>query len=158
MLALVTNVGQHCCSGKDGGWIGQAAYADDGPEGCDMGSLGPTQLTALLLAVATIAAIGGFVASGVARRNKRRTRRLFLVGFFCGLMAGAILHGRRRGLNALRALAARTAIRPPRAGIRGDTVRFATRALGFAASRVRIGLRSPQWHRPNRKVLMSARY
>jgi hypothetical protein len=158
MLALVTNVGQHCCSDKDGGWIGQAAYADDGPEGCDMGSLGPTQLIALLLAVATIAAIGGFVASGVARRNKRRTRRLFLVGFFCGLMAGAILQGRRRGLNVLRALAARTAIRPPRAGIRGDSVRFATRALSFAASHVRVGLRPPQWHRPNRKVLMSARY
>jgi|EndMetStandDraft_2_1072991.scaffolds.fasta_scaffold30904_2 hypothetical protein len=145
MLALVTNVGRHCCSGDDGGWIGQAAYADDGPEGFDMGSLGSTQLIALLLAVAIIAAIGGFVASGVARRNKRRARRLFVVGFFCGLTVGAILHGRRRGVDAVRA------------GIRGDTVRFAARALTFAASHVRVALRPPQ-HRRHQKVLMSARY
>jgi len=32
MLVLVTNIGQQCWSGEDGGWIGQAAYADDGPE------------------------------------------------------------------------------------------------------------------------------
>ena len=89
-----------------------------------MGSLGPTVLIGLLLAVATIAAIAGFVASAVARSKKRRAHRLFLVGFFCGLMAGAILHGRRRGLNALRR----------------DTVRFAARALNFATSHNRLGL------------------
>ena len=62
-----------------------------------MGSLGPTHLIALLLAVAIIAAIRGFIASAVAQRNKRRARGFFLLGFFCGLMAGAILRGRRRG-------------------------------------------------------------
>jgi uncharacterized membrane protein YfcA len=99
-----------------------------------MGSLGPTVLIALLLAVATIAAIGGFVASAVARRNKRRAHRPFLVGFFCGLTAGAMLH----------------------AGIRRDTVRFASRALTFAASHVRLGSRPPQWRRQLR--MLSARY
>jgi len=32
MLALVTNGGQQGRSGEDGGWIGPAAYADDGLE------------------------------------------------------------------------------------------------------------------------------
>ena len=72
-----------------------------GPEVCDMGSCGPTQLISLLLAVTIIAAICGFIASAVARRNKRRARRIFLMGYFCGWIAGAILRGRRRGLNAL---------------------------------------------------------
>lgn len=98
-----------------------------------MGSLGPIHLIALLLAVATIAAIGGFVAS--ALRNRRRARGPFILGFFCGLMAGAILRGRRHGLNVLGALAGRTDVRPLGAGIRRDTVRFAARALTFAASR-----------------------
>jgi hypothetical protein len=104
-----------------------------------MGSLGPTHLIALLLAVATIAAIGGFAASAVARRNKRRARGPFLLGFVCGLMAGAILRGRRHGLNVLGALAGRTDVRPLGAGMGRDTVRFAARALTFAASHVRLG-------------------
>ncbi len=65
-----------------------------------MGSLGPTHLIALLLGVAIIAAICGFVASAVARRNRRRARGFFLLGFFCGLMAGAIL---REGVAPQRA-------------------------------------------------------
>src|SRR6476646_11193706 len=69
-----------------------------------MGSLGPTHLIALLLAVAIVAATGGFVASAIARTNKRRTHRLFLLGFVCGLTAGAILRGRRRSLHAWRGL------------------------------------------------------
>jgi hypothetical protein len=76
-----------------------------------MGSLGPTDLIALLVAVATSAAICGFVASAASRRNKRRARGFFLLGFFCGLMTSAILRGRRRG--------------------------FAVRAFAFAASHVR---------------------
>ena len=104
-----------------------------------MGSLGPTYLTALLFAVATIAAFGGFVASVVARRNKRRARGPFLLGFVCGLMAGAVLRGRRHGLKVLGALAGRTDVRPLGAGVCRDTVRFAARALTFAASRVRLG-------------------
>lgn len=70
-----------------------------------MGSLGPTHLISLLLAVAIISATCGFFASAVVWRNKRRARRLFRLGFFCGFMAGAILRGRRRGLNALGAVA-----------------------------------------------------
>src|ERR1700732_3929172 len=105
MVALVTNCSRQCWSGEAGDWIGQAAYADDGPEVCDMRSLGPTHLIALLLAVAIIAALCGFIASAVARRNKRRARRFFLVGFVCGLMAGQVLGGRRPHLRALRALA-----------------------------------------------------
>ena len=66
-----------------------------------MGSLGPTQLIALLLAVAVIAAMCGFVASAVARRNRRRARGFFLLGFFCGLMTGAIVGRRRLGRTAL---------------------------------------------------------
>jgi hypothetical protein len=53
-----------------------------------MGSLGPPHLIALLLAVAIIAATCGFTASAAARRNKRRARGLFLLGVFCGFMAG----------------------------------------------------------------------
>src|SRR5271163_5324019 len=98
------------------------------PGGCDMGSLGPTHLISLLLAVAIIAATCGFIASAVVRRNKRRARGFFLLGFFCGLMAGAILHGRRRGLNALGAVARCADVRPLRAGIRRGTGRFAARA------------------------------
>jgi uncharacterized membrane protein YeaQ/YmgE (transglycosylase-associated protein family) len=105
--------------------------------GCYMGSLGPTHLIALLLAVAIIAAIGGFIASAVTRRNKRRARGFFLLGFFCGWMAGSILRGRRRGLNALGALARCVDVCPPRARIRHDTGRFAARALTVAASHVR---------------------
>ncbi len=117
------------------------------PGGCDMGSLGPTHLISLLLAVAIIAATCGFIASAVVRSNKRRARRLFLLGFFCGLMAGVILRGRRRGLNALGAVARCTDVRPLRAGIRRGTGRFAARPLTIAASHVRLGLSPPQWHR-----------
>jgi hypothetical protein len=112
-----------------------------------MGSLGPTHLISLLLAVAVIAAICGFIASAGARRNKRRARGFFLLGFFCGSMAGAILRGRRRGLNALGAVAWCADVRSPRAWIRRGTGRFAVRALTFAASHVRSGLWPPQWHR-----------
>jgi uncharacterized membrane protein YeaQ/YmgE (transglycosylase-associated protein family) len=89
-----------------------------------MGSLEPTHLIALLVAVAIIAAICGFFASAVARRNKRRARGFFLLGFICGLMAGATLRGRRRG-----------------------TGRFAARAKPFAASHVQLGLWPSPWHR-----------
>ena len=66
-----------------------------------MGSLGPTAPIAVLLAVAIVAAISGFIASVLARRNKRRARGIFVVGFACGLVAGTVLR-RRRWLNILR--------------------------------------------------------
>ncbi len=101
------------------------------PGGCDMGSIGPTHLISLLIALAIIAAICGFLATAVVRRNKRRTRGFFLLGFFCGLMAGAILHGRRRG-----------------------TDRFAARAVTFAASHIRLGMWPRQWQRQMSKPLL----
>ena len=52
-----------------------------------MGSLGPTQLIALLLAVATIAAISGFVASNVVREKSDAHVGPSFFGFFCGLLA-----------------------------------------------------------------------
>jgi uncharacterized membrane protein YeaQ/YmgE (transglycosylase-associated protein family) len=107
------------------------------PGGWGMGSLGPTRLISLLLAVAVIAAICGFIASAVARRNKRRARGFFFLGFLCGLMTGAIVGRRHRGLNALGAVARCADLRPPRAWIRRGTGRFA----------VRRGLWPAQWHR-----------
>jgi hypothetical protein len=112
-----------------------------------MGSLGPTHLISLLLAVAFIAAMCGFIASSVARRNKRRIRGFFLLGFVCGLMAGAVLRRRRRGLNALGAVTRRADIRSLRVVIRSGTGRFAACPLTFAASLGRLGSWQSQWHR-----------
>ena len=64
-----------------------------------MGSLGPIHLIFVLLAVAIVSATCGFIGSAVRRRNKRRTRRVFLLGFLCGYVAGPVLR-KRRGLNA----------------------------------------------------------
>jgi hypothetical protein len=77
-----------------------------------MGSLGPTHLIALLLAVAIIASIGGFIASAATRRNKRCARGWFILGFFCGLMAGAKLRSRCGGLYAPRALTVAASLLP----------------------------------------------
>lgn len=80
-----------------------------------MGSLGTAQLISLLLAVATVAALFGFIASTVALR-KRRARRQFLLGFACGLLAGALVRSRRRVRNALGAVVRTVALPmvPPR--------------------------------------------
>jgi len=88
-----------------------------------MGSLGPTQLIALLLAVAIIGSITGFIASA-AMQKKRHARRFLALGFFCGLLAGAILRSRRRGLTtfAPRALnVAASHLRPTMLGFVGDS-------------------------------------
>ena len=81
-----------------------------------MGSLGPTVLTALFFAVAIIGAFFGFTASAVARRNKRRARWFFTLGFISGWMAGGMRRRRRRGLNALGALAGQMSQRLPLGG------------------------------------------
>lgn len=78
-----------------------------------MGPLGPAQLLALLLAVAIISAACGFIGSAVSRRNKRRTRRVFLLGFFCGYIAGPVLRRRRHGLNALTTAVSQAVARQP---------------------------------------------
>ncbi len=61
-----------------------------------MGLPGTVQLMSLLLVVTAGAALCGFLAAPVAQRKKRSTRRVFVVGVFCGLLAGQIVRGRRR--------------------------------------------------------------
>jgi hypothetical protein len=102
-----------------------------------MGSLALAQLISLVLAVAAIGATGGFVASAVARRKKRRARGVFFLGFFCGLMAGSILLARRRGRKALGAVARGVDLRTLRASTGAGIGRFDVHTLPLAASRVR---------------------
>lgn len=95
-----------------------------------MASLGTTQLTSLLLVMVVAAALCGFVAATVAQRKKRRTRRVFLAGVFCGLLAGELVRGRRRAMTAFTGI---------------------TRALGLAALPVRPVLarqRPRRLHKP----------
>ena len=61
-----------------------------------MQAVGPTQLIALLVAVAIVAAASGFLGSVVVRRRKRRARGVFVLGFLCGMTAGPLLRMRRR--------------------------------------------------------------
>jgi hypothetical protein len=100
-----------------------------------MGSFGPALLITLLLAVAVVAATGGFIASSLARRNRRRDRGFFLMGFFCGFIAGPILRRRRRSATSLGAVAL-AGVRPRVARICRDTGHFAVDALTLAASHV----------------------
>jgi hypothetical protein len=88
-----------------------------------MASLGATHLMALLLAVAITSSITGFIASAATRRKKHHARRFLALGFFCGLMAGAILRGRRRGLATFAPRAFSVAaphLRPALLGLMGD--------------------------------------
>ena len=48
-----------------------------------MASVGTAAVLALFLAVALVAALSGFIAANVARRNKRRSLMIFVVGVFC---------------------------------------------------------------------------
>lgn len=109
-----------------------------------MGSLGPAHLIPLLLAVAAVAAVCGFIASTVVRRNKRRARGYLLVGFCCGLLAGGLLSRRRRGLHALGAIMRGRDFRPLRTVIHDRSKHFAARTATFAASRVRLASRPSQ--------------
>lgn len=95
-----------------------------------MGSLGPTHLVSLLLAVAIVSATCGFVGSAVSRRNKRRARGFFFLGFFCGFVAGPVLRISRRSLNALRAV------------VHGGPGHFAVDALTIAVSQAAVARRS----------------
>jgi hypothetical protein len=122
------------------------------PGGCAMGSLGPTHLISLLLAVTIIATTCACIASVVARRNKGRARGFFVLGFVCGLIACPILRRRRRGLNALGAVARWTEVHLLHTGKRYGTDHFAARTLKLVASNVRSGLRQPERRRPGRPV------
>lgn len=65
--------------------------------------LEPSHLMVVLVAVALIAALGLQAASVVAEAKRRRSRRLFALGFSAGWMAARIFGGRRP--KALRLLA-----------------------------------------------------
>lgn len=93
-----------------------------------MGSFGPPHSIALLLAVAIVAALCGFTASVAVRRNKRRTRNVFLLGALCGFVAGVTLRRRIGAGNALKA-----ALR----GSKGHWLTQATLALSAAFFRIR---------------------
>jgi len=78
-----------------------------------MGALGSISLlpaVVAFLSVAIVAATCGYVAASVARRNKRRARGYFALGFCCGSIVSAFRHrmprGRRRGGNRLKAILA----------------------------------------------------
>jgi uncharacterized membrane protein YfcA len=74
-----------------------------------MGALGVMHLVTLLLGVAVVAALCGYLGSAIARRkrNKRRARWTFLLGFACGSMAGVILRERRHRVKVRRIIARR---------------------------------------------------
>jgi ribosomal protein L37E len=110
-----------------------------------MGSLGPPHLIALLLAIAVIAATCGFAASA-ARTRKRRAKGIFLLGVFCGFLAGLTVRRRHRDPKTLAVVALRAGVRPLIAGMRCGTRSFTARALASAASGVRLESRPPHWH------------
>jgi hypothetical protein len=89
-----------------------------------MGSLGTTQLTALLVAAVAAGVLCGFVASTIARRKKQRARRFFVAGLFCGFTAGVFVRRgwRQVGPVAVRALGS-AALRSPLSGRLGDSPR-----------------------------------
>jgi uncharacterized membrane protein len=91
-----------------------------------------THLVVLLVAVAVIAGAAGFLGSVVMRRKKRRARGVFVLGFVCGVTAGAILLARRRIHRALGAVRQRIGVSAPRRGARADAHRLAARALTLA--------------------------
>jgi uncharacterized membrane protein YbhN (UPF0104 family) len=99
-----------------------------------MQAVGATHLVVLLVAVAVIAGASGFFGSVVLRRRKRRARGVFVLGFVCGVTAGAILRARRRIHRALGAGRQRTGVPAWRRGTRTDAYRLAARALTLAMS------------------------
>jgi MFS family permease len=109
-----------------------------------MGALGLMQLFSMLVGVAIVAALGGYLGSHIARRKERRARGIFLLGFVCGSMAGAILRDRRQRVKVLGAVARHRDLRPPAAEIWRSTYRFAARTVRIAASPVRLGSQAPR--------------
>jgi hypothetical protein len=95
-----------------------------------MQAVGPTQLIGLLVVVAVVAAASGFLGSVVMRRRKRRARGVFVLGFLCGVTAGALLRTRRRVRYALGAVS--QGIQPRRVETRSDAHRLAARAFMLA--------------------------
>ena len=69
-----------------------------------MSAVGPLQVL-LLIAIAGVGAICGFVASVVILRNRRRARGYFILGVLTGWLAAAMSHGRRRQMSLFSAFA-----------------------------------------------------
>jgi len=99
-----------------------------------MQAAGPAYVVWLLVGVAVIAAAFTFRRSIVVRRNKRRARGFFVMGFIFGVTAGVMLKRRRRTIRGLGPVIRWVAVRRRRTGIRGGTSYFAARALAAAAS------------------------
>ncbi len=70
-----------------------------------MSGLGVTPVIWLLIAVSLTASLCGYAGSAVARR-KQRPRRPFMLGFFCGTVAGAFLRRKYRPAARTRLLRA----------------------------------------------------
>lgn len=79
MVVPVTNGVHHCCAVEKDDWIWLVIW--------------------LLVAVAATFTCVGLA---IARRNQRRVRGAFMLGVFCGMVAGPILQRRSRRLRALR--------------------------------------------------------
>ena len=75
-----------------------------------MGSLGTAALILLLVTVATVSALGGFLA---ATKSRRRARLPFIAGFLCGMLAFGILRGRRHALTMAARAATCAVVRMP---------------------------------------------
>ncbi|WP_445169417.1 hypothetical protein ACTXG7_08905 [Mycolicibacterium sp. Dal123E01] len=60
-------------------------------------------LSFLLIAVAALAALGGYIAGAVRQRNKRRAGRYFALGVVTGFVGAAVMR-RGRGRTAVRRL------------------------------------------------------
>lgn len=88
-LGSITTFGQRCFSGADSGVIG-----DVDPVGA---------LCCLLIAIAALAALGGYVAGVVRQRRRNHARRYFALGVVTGFV-GAFVVRRPAGRNVMRRL------------------------------------------------------
>jgi hypothetical protein len=87
----------------------------------------PVATFALVVGVAILAAICGYL---VGRPSRRRSRHVFIAGFLCGSVAASVLRGRRRRLaqQAMRRVLPQTFSDPRRRS------RPRSRKVGFAGS------------------------
>jgi hypothetical protein len=104
-----------------------------------MGSLGPIHLIVLILVVAAVAGTAGFVAAPVVRRNRRRVRGFFVLGFVCGMTTAAVRRHKRRILRVIHsaALPVRERYRPrgvvtPSLGVLTGVCRETARRSAFS--------------------------
>jgi hypothetical protein len=64
-------------------------------------------LSFLLIAIAALAALGGYIAGAVRQRNKRRVRGYFVLGVITGFVAAVLTRRRLDRLSSLVLLARR---------------------------------------------------